>query len=214
MRTVEILGYRRENLSKAETKRLREEGNVPCVLYGGKDHVHFYSPAILFRPLVYTPDVAYVKLNVEGQEYNCILKETQFHPVSENLIHADFVELNESKPIKMNIPVHFHGSAPGMLKGGKLMVKLRTLIIKALPANMPEFIDIDISHLELGKTVKVGEIQTNNFELLNNPQVSIASVSIPRQARLEDTEAEAAAAAAATAEGAEAEGAEATEEKE
>ena len=211
MRTVEILGYRRQNLSKAETKKLREAGNVPCVLYGGKDHIHFYSPAILFRPLIYTPDIAYVKLNVEGDEYNCILKEAQFHPVSENLIHADFVELNENKLIKMNIPVHFHGSAPGMLKGGKLMVKLRTLIIKALPVNMPEFIDIDISHLELGKTVKVGEIKTDNFELLNNPQVSIASVSIPRQARLEETEAE---AAAAIVEGAEAEAAEATEEKE
>jgi large subunit ribosomal protein L25 len=199
MRTIEIVGYRRTNSSKADLKKLREEGYVPCVLYGGKEHVDFYAPAILFRELIYTPDAAFVKLNIEGQEYDCIIKDSQFHPVSENLLHADFLRLEEGKPIKMNIPVRFHGSAPGMLKGGRLMVKLRYLIIKALSKYMPAFIDIDISHLELGKSVKVSEIKIDNFEILNPPQVSIASVSIPRQARIEEEEAAAAAAAAATA---------------
>lgn len=205
MKTVEIIGYQRKNFSKAETRRLREEGNVICVLYGGDEHVDFYSPAILLKPLIYTPDVAFINLNVEGKEYRCILKEAQFHPVSEAILHADFMELDNNKPIKMNIPVRFHGNAPGMLQGGKLMVKLRYLIIKALPAHMPEFIDIDISGLDLGKSVKVGEIKTDNFELLNAPQVSIASVSIPRAARLEE---EVAAAEVAVAEGEGEEGAE------
>lgn len=203
MKTVEILGYKRLNHSKAESKKLREAGNVLCVLYGGKDIVHFYSPAIFFRPLVYTPDVAYVKLNVEGSEYNCILADTQFHPVSENILHADFMEIQDDKPIKMNIPVRFHGSAPGMLQGGKLMAKLRYLSLKALPADMPEFIDIDISNLDLGKSVKVSEIEVKNFEIMNSPQVSIASVSIPRAARLEE-ETAAAATAVVAEEGAEA----------
>ncbi len=202
MKTIEILGYKRTNASKAENKRLREEGNVLCVLYGGKDHVQFYAPSILFRSLVYTPDVAFVKLNIEGSEYNCILADTQFHPVSENILHADFMEIHDDKPIKMNIPVRFHGSAPGMLQGGKLMVKLRYLTIRALPANMPEYIDIDISNLDLGKSVRVNEIEMKDFEILNGPQVSIASVSIPRIAKLEEETA--AAAAAVTEEGAEA----------
>lgn len=199
MKTVEILGYKREKQTKAEMKRLRDEGNVLCVLYGGQDHVQFYAPAIFFRPLVYTPDVAYVNLNIEGNEYKCILADAQYHPVSENILHADFLEIHDGKPLKMNIPVRFHGNAPGMLQGGKLMVKLRYLSIRALPDHMPEFIDIDISNLDLGKSVKVSEIKTDNFEILNSPQVSIASVSIPRAARLED-EAQAAAAATALAE--------------
>ncbi len=197
MKTIEILGYKRTNQSKSENKKLREEGNVLCILYGGNDHVHFYAPAILFKPLVYTQDVAFVKLNIEGSEYNSILAEIQFHPVSENILHADFMEIQDDKPIKMNIPVRFHGNAPGMLQGGKLMVKLRYLIIKALPARMPEFIDIDISNLDLGKSVRVNEIEMKDFEILNNPQVSIASVSIPRIAKLEEETAAAATAAVA-----------------
>ena len=204
MKTVEILGYKREKKTKAGMKQLRGEGSVPCVLYGGKDHVQFHTPAIFFRPLIYTSDIAYVNLNIEGDEYKCILSEVQFHPVSENILHADFLEIKDDKPITMNVPVRFHGNAPGMLQGGKLMVKLRYLSIKALPANMPEFIDIDISNLDLGKSVKVSEIEVHNFEIQNNPQVSIASVSIPRAARLEEETAAAAATAALAEEGAEA----------
>ncbi len=180
MRTVEIIGYKRANLGKADAKRLRAESNVPCVLYGGKEQIHFYSPMILFRDLVYTPAAAFVKLNIEGDEYSAILQDVQFHPVNEILLHVDFLLLTEDKPIKMDIPVKLTGTSPGVILGGKLILKLRSVKIKALPANMPENITLDVTKLELGKSFKVSVIEAKDFEILNNPRVTVASVEIPR----------------------------------
>ena len=190
MRTVEIIGYKRANLGKADAKRLREESHVPCVIYGGKEQVHFYAPMILFRELVYSPEAAFVKINVEGTEYSAILQDVQFHPVSEIILHADFLELKEDKPIKMDIPVTFKGDAPGLLQGGKLVVKLRRVTIKALPANMPESLELDVSGLDLGKSVKVASIEIKDFEIENSPRVTIASVEIPRALKGIDDEEE------------------------
>ncbi|MCG8306978.1 MAG: 50S ribosomal protein L25/general stress protein Ctc [Cytophagales bacterium] len=186
MRTVEIIGYKRANLGKADAKRLRAESQVPCVLYGGKEQIHFYAPMILFRELVYTPEAAFVKINVEGEEYSAILQDVQFHPVSEIILHADFLLLVEDKTIKMDIPVKFVGNAPGVVQGGKLIVKLRKVRIKALPDNMPESISADISGLDLGKSIKVADIEIKDFEILNSPRVTIASVEIPRALKGED----------------------------
>ncbi len=180
MKTVEIIGFKRANLGKKEAKDLRAEGKVPCVVYGGKEQVHFHAPMILFRDLVYTPEARFVKLNVEGQEFRAILQDMQFHPVNEMILHADFLMLDEKKPVKMDIPVKFIGTAPGVQKGGKLMSKMNKLTVKALPDNMPEFIEVDISGLDLGKTIKVGEVKQENFTILNSPLVSIATVAIPR----------------------------------
>lgn len=180
MRTVEIIGYKRANLGKSDAKRLRNESQVPCVLYGGKEQIHFYSPMILFRSLVYTPEAAFVKLNIEGEEHTAILQDVQFHPVSEIILHADFLLLLDDKQIKMDIPVKFTGNAPGVVQGGKLQVKLRKVRIKALPVNMPESITVDVSGLDLGKSVKVGSIDADEFEILNSPRVTIATVDIPR----------------------------------
>jgi large subunit ribosomal protein L25 len=186
MRTVEIIGYKRANLGKADAKRLRAESNVPCVLYGGKEQVHFYSPMILFRDLVYTPNAAFVKLNIEGDEYSAILQDVQFHPVSEVLLHGDFLLLTDDKPIKMDIPIKLTGNSPGVVLGGKLVIKLRSVKIKALPEKMPENIVLDVSKLELGKSIKVASIEAENFEILNNPRVTVASVEIPRTLKGED----------------------------
>ncbi len=188
MKTLEIIGYKRANLGKSESKKLREEGNVPCVIYGGEEQVHFYAPMILFRPLVYSPEIYFVELNIEGKIYNCILQDIQFHPVSEMILHVDFMELHEDKPIKMQVPVKFFGDSPGIRAGGKLMINTRTLLVKALPKDMPESIDLDISEITLGQTIKVKEVEVDNFEIQNSPQVSIASVSIPRAAKLGDEE--------------------------
>lgn len=188
MKTLEIIGYKRANLGKSESKKLREEGNVPCVIYGGEEQVHFYAPMILFRPLVYSPEVYFVELNIEGRIYNCILQDIQFHPVSEMILHVDFMELHDDKPIKMQVPVKFFGDSPGIRAGGKLMINTRTLLVRALPKDMPESIDLDISEITLGQTIKVKEVKTDNFEIQNSPQVSIASVSIPRAAKLGDEE--------------------------
>jgi large subunit ribosomal protein L25 len=188
MKTLEIIGYKRANLGKSESKKLREEGNVPCVIYGGEEQVHFYAPMILFRPLVYSADIYFVELNIEGKIYNCILQDIQFHPVSEMILHVDFMELHDDKPIKMQVPVKFFGDSPGIRAGGKLMINTRTLLVRALPKDMPESIDLDISEITLGMTIKVKEVETDNFEIQNSPQVSIASVSIPRAAKLGDEE--------------------------
>ncbi|MGB3464372.1 MAG: 50S ribosomal protein L25/general stress protein Ctc, partial [Cyclobacteriaceae bacterium] len=183
MKTLEIIGYKRANLGKSESKRLRAESNVPCVLYGGDEQVHFYSPMILFRDLVYTPKAHFVNLDIEGTEYRCILQDIQFHPVSEMILHADFLLLNDKKEVTMEIPVKTVGVAPGIQAGGKLVMKQRKLSIRATPDKMPDTIDVDISGLTLGKSTKVGEIDAKGYTIINNPLVSVASVEVPRALR-------------------------------
>ncbi len=193
MKSVEIIGYKRANLGKTEAKRLRAEGYVPSVIYGGEEQVHFYAPMILFRELVYTDEAHFVNLNVEGEKFEAILQDIQFHPVSEIIMHADFLQLFRGTKIKMDIPVRPVGVPPGIQQGGKLIKKLRFLTIKALPKDMPEYIEIDVSQLGLGKSVKVGEIPTENFEILNSDLVTIMGIEVPRALRgksVEDEEGE------------------------
>jgi len=194
MKTVEIIGFKRANLGKREAKDLRLEGKVPCVVYGGKEQLHFHVPMILFRDLVYTPEANFVSLNVEGTLFKAVLQDIQFHPVNEMILHADFLELNEKEPVKLDIPVRFVGTAPGVQKGGKLVTKMRKLSVKALPADMPDFIEVDVNNLDLGKTVKVGELEKKKYTILNNPMVSIVSVEIPRALKGKGEEGEEAAA--------------------
>ncbi|MFC4874653.1 50S ribosomal protein L25/general stress protein Ctc [Negadavirga shengliensis] len=185
MKSLEIIGFKRANLDKRELDEIRDNGNVPCVVYGPgiKEQIHFHSPAILFRDLIYTPDVHMVELNVEGTIVKAILREAQFHPVSEVLLHADFLAFSEDKPIKMEIPVKIQGSSPGMMKGGKLEIKSRTLLVKGLAKDLPDFIPVDISKLDLGKSIKVSELNVKDFEILNSPNVTIATIGIPRALR-------------------------------
>ena len=180
MKTLEIIGYKRANLGKAQTKELRNESFVPGVLYGGAEQIHFYAPAILFRDLVYSPEVYEVDLNIEGTHYRAIMQDVQFHPVNEMLLHVDFLELQDDKAVKMDIPVKMVGNSPGVMLGGKLVVKLRKLRVKALPANLPDYIEVDISDLELGKSIKVSKIKAGDFEILSNPLAPVATVTIPR----------------------------------
>ena len=180
MKTLEIIGYKRANLGKAQTKELRNESFVPGVLYGGAEQVHFYAPAILFRDLVYSPEVYEVDLNIEGTHYRAIMQDVQFHPVNEMLLHVDFLQLQDDKAVKIDIPVKMVGNSPGVMLGGKLVTKLRKLRVKALPANLPDFIEVDISELELGKSIKVSKIKAGDFEILSNPLAPVATVTIPR----------------------------------
>lgn len=185
MKSLEIIGFKRANLESGELNQIREEGNVPCVVYGPaiKEQIHFYSPAILFRDLVYTPDVHMVDLNIEGIKMKAVLKDTQFHPVSDVLIHADFLAFSPDRPIKFEIPVEIVGTAPGVQKGGKLEFKTRKIAVKGLAANLPDKIRVDVSKLDLGKSVKVGEIKAEGFDILTSPNVSIISIGIPRALR-------------------------------
>ncbi|HCX22611.1 MAG: 50S ribosomal protein L25/general stress protein Ctc [Flammeovirgaceae bacterium] len=190
MKSVEIIGFKRANLGKTEAKRLRAEGYVPSVIYGGEEQIHFYAPMILFRELVYTDEAHFVNLNIEGETFEAILQDIQFHPVSEIIMHADFLQLFRGTKIKMDIPVRPVGTPPGIQQGGKLIKKLRFLTIKALPKDMPEYIEADVSKLGLGKSIKVGEIPTENFEILNSPLVTIMGIEVPRALRGKSVEAE------------------------
>ncbi|MDH5599548.1 MAG: 50S ribosomal protein L25/general stress protein Ctc [Cyclobacteriaceae bacterium] len=180
MKTVEIIGYKRANLGKSESKRLRADQNVPCVLYGGEKQVHFYSPAILFRDVLYTDEAHFIHLNIEGEEYQAILQDVQFHPVSEMILHVDFLQIFEGKSVKMEIPLHFVGNSKGVINGGVLVKKRRKLRVSALPKNMPDHIDVDITNLDFHKAVKVGDITTENFEVLDSTIASVAVVEVPR----------------------------------
>jgi len=183
MKTVEVIGYKRANLGKAESKRLREEGFVPCVMYGGKEQIHFYSPAILFRDVVYTADAHFVELNIEGDIHRAILQDIQFHPVSDALVHLDFLEIFKGTVVKMTVPVHLEGQAPGVEQGGKVFKKIKYLTVRGLPKNMPDYIKADISNLGLGESIKVRDVEVGEYEILTPERITLATLEVPRALR-------------------------------
>ena len=205
MKTIEIIGYRRANLGKSESQQLRAEGNLPCVLYGGGgEQIHFHSPMILFRDLVYTNEAHFVHLNIEGEECQAILQDVHFHPVSEMLLHADFLRIHEDRKIKMKIPARLIGQAPGVSKGGALIQKRTILSVLGFPKDMPDHIDVDVSELDFHHAIKVGDMKYPGLEFLDPKQSAVAAVEVPRAAKLaaEEAAAKAAQAAASPAEGA------------
>jgi len=199
MKTIEIIGYRRANLGKTDAQKIREEGNVPCVLYGGNEQVHFYSPVILFRDLIYTNEAHFVHLNIEGEECQAIMQEVQFHPVSEIILHVDFLRISEDRKIKMDIPTRLVGQSPGVSKGGALVRKRATLKVYAFPKDMPDHVDVDCSELDFHHSVKVGDMKVAGLEFLDAKKSSIAVVEVPRAAKLAEETAAAATPAAGAA---------------
>ena len=217
MKTVEIIGYKRANLGKSDSQKLRDEGYVPCVLYGGNEQIHFYAPMILFRELVYTNEAHFVHFNIEGEEGQAILQEVQFHPVSEIILHADFLRISEDRKIKMSIPARLVGQAPGVSKGGALIRKRAVLKVYGFPKDMPDHIDVDVSELDFHHAIKVGDMKLAGLEFLDPKQATIAAVEVPRAAKLAAEEAAAApaeGAAAPAAAGADAKKAEAPKKEE
>jgi large subunit ribosomal protein L25 len=201
MKTIEIVGYKRANLGKAESKRLRNEGFAPCVAYGSQGQVHFYAPMILFRDLVYTNEAHFVHLNIEGEESQAILQEVQFHPVSEIILHADFLRIEEGRKIKMDIPIRLIGQAKGVSKGGTLIRKKATLKVQGLPQDMPDHIDVDVTNLDFHNAVKVRDMNIAGLQFMDPQAAAIAAVEVSRAAKLatETTAAEGATAPAADA---------------
>jgi large subunit ribosomal protein L25 len=198
MKTLEIIGYRRANLGKTESQKLRDEGLVPCVLYGGNEQIHFAAPMILFRELVYTNEAHFVHINIEGLEAQAILQEVQFHPVSEVILHADFLRISEDRKIKMSIPVRLVGTAAGVSKGGTLIRKRAALKVHGFPKDMPDHIDVNVTELDFHHAVKVGDMVLEGLSFLDPHQATIAAVEVPRSAKMAAAD-EAAAAAAAPA---------------
>lgn len=184
MKSQEIVAFNRKTMGSQNAAQLRREACVPAVVYGaGKDPKHVYVPMIQFRDIVYTPIVSTIMLNIEGEMRHVILQDIQYHPVSETILHADFLELEDDKPVKMNVPIKVTGSSVGVQKGGKLIQKLRAVKIKALPKDLPDFVEVNISSLDLGKSVKVGELAVEKFEILNSPLVTVVTIEIPRSLR-------------------------------
>ena len=181
-----MFGNHRENTGKVSAKSLRTEGKVPCVLYGGENHVHFsmYEPD--FKLLVYTPNTYKVKLDIDGKVYMAMLKDIQFHPVNESILHVDFQEIKDDKSVDIGIPVKVVGNSVGVRAGGKLIVKAKKLRVRALPSVLPDFIEINIEHLEIGKSIKVGELASIEgiifLDSPNNPIVTIKTTRAVQEA--------------------------------
>jgi large subunit ribosomal protein L25 len=184
MKKTEIVGFNRANLGRSASNQLRADGQVPCVLYGGSEQVSFYAPAYLFRPLVYTPDAYEVKLNIEGKEYQAILQDKQFHPVNDSLIHADFLEITDDKVIKISVPIRITGTAIGLQAGGKLQHKLRKLRLQGPASAIPEYVDVDVTRLKLGDSVKVEVIDLPGLTILDALSNPVASIVVPRSAKM------------------------------
>ncbi len=189
MKSIAISGSLRENVGKRDAKELRYEGKVPAVLYGGKNQLHFSVVASDLRDLIYTPDVNFVDLDVAGSKAKVIVQDIQFHPLTEKIVHIDFLELNDKKPVIMQVPVKLTGTSPGVKVGGKLVQKLRSLRVKALPQDLPQFVEVSLAALEVGKSVRVGELKFNKFEISNNPEDTIVSVTMSRALKQAEQEA-------------------------
>ncbi|MBL6603763.1 MAG: 50S ribosomal protein L25/general stress protein Ctc [Flavobacteriaceae bacterium] len=181
MKSIEIKSTIRENTGKTSTISLRKEDNVPCVLYGGKEVLHFFATEISFKNLVYTAAAHTVVLDFGDKKVNAILQDIQFHPVSDKILHADFYELHDDKPITMEIPVILSGTAPGVLNsGGVLRRNKRKLKVKAIPAKLPDSIDVDISSLELGDKYYTSQVESEDFEILHSDNTVICQVRTSR----------------------------------
>ena len=185
MKSIFMSGSPRENVGKKDAKALRIKGLVPCVLYGGAEQIHFSADEKAFKPLIFTPDAHTVELEISGKKYNAILQDVQYHAINDRLMHVDFLHVDASKPVVIAIPVAVHGIAPGVREGGKLLVKLRKMKVRSLLNNLPDKINIDISHLEIGQSVKVEHLQAQNPEIafLDAPNVAVVSVSATRASR-------------------------------
>ncbi|HVW58923.1 MAG TPA: 50S ribosomal protein L25 [Puia sp.] len=199
MRTITIEGQLRTELGKQATRQLRSEEKVPGVIYGGAKEVNFSALATSFKSLVYTPDFQLAEIKVDGKSYKCILKDLQFDKVTDELIHADFLELVEDKKVIATIPLKFTGAAKGVKDGGKLITKMKALKVKTFPKYLKENIEVDLTGLELNGNVRVEDVKAENYEILNSPRIPIASIVLTRQLKQEEAAAAPAAGGAAPA---------------
>ena len=182
MKSVEIQGTLRTEVGSKYAQAERKAGNVPCVIYGGETPIHFSAPVLAFKSLVYTPEAKTAKITVGDQTIEAVIQDMQFHPVTDVLMHIDFIQLIDGKPVTMNIPVVLHGQARGVLNGGKLKMVLRTLSVRALPNELPDSIDLDITKLRIGKSIRVSDVVPTGYEILNADTAVIVTIKKARGA--------------------------------
>ncbi len=189
MKSIAISGSPRENVGKRDAKELRYQNLVPAVLYGGPTQTHFAVSAADLRPVVYTPDVHFIDIEVAGVKTQAIIQDIQFHPLTEKILHVDFLQLDPNKPLTMEIPVKLTGTSPGVKTGGKLVLKLRKLRVKALPKDHLDTIDVSINELEVGKSVRVADLKFDKLAIVNAQEDTIVSVTTSRALRQAEQEA-------------------------
>jgi large subunit ribosomal protein L25 len=182
MQVIELQGQTRESIGKHETKLIRINGNIPCVLYGGKENIHFTIQKIPFNKVIITPNVYVIKLTIDGKEVNAIVKDLQFHPVSDDVLHVDFQQIFEDKPFSIKLPIKIVGVSDGVKQGGKLQIKMRKLKVNGLLKNMPNVIEIDISHLNIGNSVKIDSLKVANLTFEEPKNAVVCSVNLTRSA--------------------------------
>ena len=182
MKSVALSGNKRSETGKTDAKAVRRNENVPCVLYGGKDNVHFQVNAIAFEKLINTPEVFFIDLDIDGASYKGIIKDVQFHPVTDNILHVDFLQVEEDKNVTVSVPVKITGSSKGVLAGGKLRVVTRKVKLNGLPSAMPENVEVDITPLAIGQSIKVGDLNLDGLSFLDSDNTVIAAVKMSRAA--------------------------------
>jgi large subunit ribosomal protein L25 len=188
MKTITIEGQLRTEFGKKATRRVRSEDKVPGVIYGGASEINFAAPATAFKALVYSPEFQLAEVKLDGKTIKCILKDLQFDKVSDALIHVDLLELVDDKKVVANLPLHLTGSAAGVKAGGKLIVKVKSLKVKAYPKDLKESIQLDITNLELNQNIRVEDVKEPNLEILNSPRIPIASIEMTRQLKQAESE--------------------------
>ncbi len=199
MKSITIEGQLRTESGKKATRQLRSQQLVPGVIYGGKKEINFSAPAAAFKNLVYTSEFMVADVKIDGSSYRCILKDLQFNKVTDLLIHVDFLELVDDKKVIATLPLKFTGTSAGVKAGGKLVTKMKSLKVKSLPKFLKEFIEVDITKLELNENIRVEDVKLDNMEVLNSPRIPIASVTMTRQLKQEEAAVPKAAAAAPAA---------------
>ncbi|WP_317896860.1 50S ribosomal protein L25 [Aurantibacillus circumpalustris] len=199
MKIVSLSGSLRANVGKTDAAALRAKGMVPCVIYGAGEQIHFSADIRHFKEIIFTPETNLVNVEVGGKTYKTILQEAQYHKINDRLIHADFLQVSEDKPVMVQLPVKTNGVSEGVKAGGKLTIKMRKVKVRGLISKLPEFIDLNIEHLVIGKSISAGDINIDGITLLHPKNISIVSVDTTRNVVAEEPAAAKAAAPAADA---------------
>jgi len=180
MKKVSLSGSLRENVGKKDAKKHRREGNIPCVIYGGENQIHFYTNEIKFDKIIFTPDVFLITIDIDGKEYQTILQEVQYHPVTDKVLHADFLELIEGKEFTIGIPVNLTGISAGVMAGGQLIKKMHKVRLKGLVENMPEQVDVDITDLTIGNSIKIKDLDIKDITFTDPLNSVIVRIKMSR----------------------------------
>jgi large subunit ribosomal protein L25 len=180
MKSVSISGSSRANVGTKDAKAVRAAGQIPCVLYGGTEQIHFQAEEKVFKPLIYTPEVKLADLTIDGRTFKAAVKEVQYHPINDRILHVDFLQLFPGKPLTIEIPVKITGNSPGVKAGGKLVTKFRKLKVRGMVEDLPEFIEVSIDKLDIGQDIRVKEISVNGLTLLNTPTSVVVGIKTTR----------------------------------